>query len=286
MPNTKISALNTLAQADIDSAADLLPIVDNSATETKKATAAAVIGAAIDDATAKTTPVDADTLPLTDSAASNVMKKVSWTNIKATLKTYFDTLYQAAGAYITASSTDTLTNKTFNANGTGNSLTNVEVADFGAGVVDTDLTSVSGSDDTIPSAKATKTALDLKVDKASVPVVIQLACSDLTTALTTGTSKAYFRAPYAFTLTGVRASLLEAQTSGSIFTVDINESGTTVLSTKLTIDNNEKTSTTAATAAVISDSAIADDAEITIDIDQVGTGAKGLIVTLIGTRSI
>lgn len=45
-------------------------------------------------ATAKTTPVDADTVPLIDSAASNVLKKLSWANIKATLKTYFDSLYQ------------------------------------------------------------------------------------------------------------------------------------------------------------------------------------------------
>ena len=52
-----------------------------------------------------------------------------------------------------------------------------------------------------------------------------------------------------------------------------------------TIDNTEKTSTTASTPAVISDSSLADDAEITIDIDQVGDGtAKGLKVTLIGTR--
>lgn len=125
----------------------------------------------------------------------------------------------------------------------------------------------------------------LQADQLTLPVVIQLACSDLTTALTTGTTKAYFRAPYAFTLTGVRASLGTAQTSGSIFTVDINEAGTSVLSTKLTIDNTEKTSTTAATAAVISDSSIADDSEISVDIDQVGDGtAKGLIITLIGTR--
>jgi hypothetical protein len=113
---------------------------------------------------------------------------------------------------------------------------------------------------------------------------IQIACSDLTTALTTGTTKAYFRAPRAMTIVGVRASLATAQASGSIFTVDINDSGTTILSTKLTIDNTEKTSTTAATAAVISDSAIADDAEVTVDIDQVGDGtAKGLIVTILYT---
>jgi hypothetical protein len=51
------------------------------------------VGTSIHGASAKTTPVDADTLPLIDSAASNVLKKVSWTNIKATIKAYFDTLY-------------------------------------------------------------------------------------------------------------------------------------------------------------------------------------------------
>jgi hypothetical protein len=112
---------------------------------------------------------------------------------------------------------------------------------------------------------------------------LAIACSDETTALTSGTSKAVFRMPYAFTLTAVRASLTTAQTSGSIFTVDINETSASVLSTKLTIDNTEKTSTTAATAPVISDASLADDAEILIDIDQIGDGtAKGLKVYLIG----
>lgn len=114
-------------------------------------------------------------------------------------------------------------------------------------------------------------------------VIIQLSCSDLTTAITAGTTKAYFRSPLAFTLTGVRASLLTAQTSGNIFTVDINDTGVSILSTKLTIDNNEKTSVTAATPAVISNAAIGNDDEITIDVDQIGNGtAAGLIVTLIG----
>jgi len=53
------------------------------------------VGAAIHGATGKTTPVDGDTLPLIDSEASNVLKKVTWANIKATVKTYFDTLYAA-----------------------------------------------------------------------------------------------------------------------------------------------------------------------------------------------
>lgn len=51
------------------------------------------MGALINGADAKTTPVDADMLGLMDSAASNIMKKLSWANVKAALKTYFDTLY-------------------------------------------------------------------------------------------------------------------------------------------------------------------------------------------------
>lgn len=119
-----------------------------------------------------------------------------------------------------------------------------------------------------------------------LPFELVVACSDETTALTVGAAKITFRMPRAVTLTAVRASLVTAQTSGTIFTVDINEAGASILSTKLTIDNTEKTSTTAATAPVISDAALADDAEITIDIDQIGDStAKGLKVTLIGTRT-
>ena len=92
--------------------------------------------------------------------------------------------------------------------------------------------------------------------------------------------------PYAFTVTEVFASLGTAQTSGSIFTVDINEGGTSILSTKLTIDNTETDSDTAATPAVISDASLARRAIMTVDIDQVGDGAaKGLKVTLVGHRS-
>lgn len=49
--------------------------------------------------TAKTTPADADLFPLTDSAAGNVLKKVTWADFKATLKTYFDTLYATTSGF-------------------------------------------------------------------------------------------------------------------------------------------------------------------------------------------
>lgn len=120
---------------------------------------------------------------------------------------------------------------------------------------------------------------------AADPVCIAVAVSDETTAITTGTAKVTFRMPWAMTVTAVRASLSTASTSGNP-TFDINEGGTSILgANKLSIDANEKTSTTAATATSISDSALADDAEITIDIDTAGTGAKGAKVYLIGTKA-
>ncbi len=51
------------------------------------------IGALINGATAKTSAVDADYLPLMDSEATNLMKKLSWAYVKSILKTYFDGLY-------------------------------------------------------------------------------------------------------------------------------------------------------------------------------------------------
>lgn len=121
---------------------------------------------------------------------------------------------------------------------------------------------------------------------SEVVIPIGIACSDETTALTTGTAKATFRMPFAFTLTAVRASVTTAPT-GSVLTVDINEGGVSILSTKLTIDATENTSTTAAATAVISDANLADDAEITIDIDTVGStiAGTGLKVWLIGTKA-
>jgi hypothetical protein len=113
--------------------------------------------------------------------------------------------------------------------------------------------------------------------------VIPIACSDETTGLIAGTGKVTFRMPYAFTLTAIRASLTTAQSTGNIFTVNVRHNGTSVFSTKITIDNTEKTSTTAATPSVLSITNLSDDAEMIVDIDQLGDGtAKGLKVYLIG----
>ncbi len=58
-------------------------------------------GSFINGLTGKTTPVDADYIGLMDSAASNVLKKLSWANVKVILKAYFDTVYLGISAVLT-----------------------------------------------------------------------------------------------------------------------------------------------------------------------------------------
>lgn len=118
----------------------------------------------------------------------------------------------------------------------------------------------------------------------ALPFEIVVACSDEDTPIVAGTAKVTFRMPRGVTLTGVRAHLKTPAASGT-FTVDINEGGTTILSTKITIDAGEETSVTAATPPVISDANLADDAKMTVDVDDDADGAAtGLKITLIGTR--
>jgi len=64
--------------------------------------------------------------------------------------------------FITASSSDTLTNKTFDANGTGNSISNIETADIAAGTLVTAAEGIASNDNdtTIPTSAAVKAYAD------------------------------------------------------------------------------------------------------------------------------
>lgn len=68
-------------------------------------------------ATSKTTPVDADELPLVDSAASFGLKKLTWANLKATVKSYYDSVSSTLTNKDLTSGTNTF--PTFNQNTTG-----------------------------------------------------------------------------------------------------------------------------------------------------------------------
>lgn len=125
---------------------------------------------------------------------------------------------------------------------------------------------------------------------------IAIVCSDRTTPIVAAIDVGSYVLPFAMTLTDVQAQLLDGATSGT-FTVDINAAGSTILSTKLTIDAGETSSLTAATPYVFvafnatttraKSVPIARGAKVSMDIDDDASGdALGLIVTLIGWRHL
>lgn len=111
-----------------------------------------------------------------------------------------------------------------------------------------------------------------------------IALSDTVNAITTGTEKQSWFAPYAFTIKSLKLTV-GTQSSSGIVRVNIKEAGTTILSTRISIDALEDTSATAATAYVLSDTSIASNAKLTFDIDDAGTGAKNLQLTIYHTKN-
>lgn len=176
------------------------------------------------------------------------------------------------------------TNPLARANHTGTQTLST-ISDAGSLAALSSVTSAYITDGTIINADISSSAAIAVSKLAPLPVEIVVACSDETTALTTGTAKVTFRMPHAMTLTSVRLNVNTAPT-GSVIIVDVKESGTTIFSTKPQIATSAFTSVGGAVTGVISDSSLADDAEITINLDQIGStiAGKGLKVTLVGTR--
>lgn len=148
---------------------------------------------------------------------------------------------------------------------------------------------------TAVDAAALRTALNLApvavsgsyTDLADTPLTaLTYSVGDETTSLAVGTGVFTMRAPFAFTLTDVRASVTTAPT-GSVIQVDVNATGASVFSTPMTIDAGERSSVDAAAPAVLAVTSLGNDQELSIDVDAVGSSfpGAGLKVALIGRPS-
>jgi hypothetical protein len=131
-----------------------------------------------------------------------------------TLPTSTDTLVGRA-------TTDTLTNKTFDANGTGNSLSNVEVADFAGSAIVTEAEGIGSSDNdtSLPTSAAVKdyvdtqiTAEDLDITSDSGTIAIDLDSETLTIAGGTGIDSSASTNTVTLAIDSTVATLTGAQT--------------------------------------------------------------------------
>jgi hypothetical protein len=171
--------------------------------------------------------------------------------------------------YNATTNTPTLSNTDTNRKSIRHKVSVAGSQDFGAGSITFGLNDIISNDGSIWYKS---------VDNNQVSAIfpIGFAFGDETTDIAVGTDKLTFQMPnFATTITGVSVNVKTAPT-GSVATFDLNEAGVSVLSTKITIDAGETTSVTAATPPVISDSAIAANAIMTVDIDGVGSTVAGV----------
>ena len=169
---------------------------------------------------------------------------------------------------------DTNGNEIFKITATGSAVNEITIANAATG--NPPIISATGSDTNIGITLTPKGTGIVKGELKRFMVRLLGSTTDQTVTAALGGD--YRISNRAITVKAVGAYVDTAGTTGTC-DIDINEAGTTILSTKITLDSTEKSSETAATPPVISDSAIAADAIVTFDLDVIHTtAAKGLTV--------
>ena len=174
-------------------------------------------------------------------------------------------------AFITASSSDTLTNKTFDANGTGNSISNIEVADFAAAalVIESEGIGNNDNDTTIPTSAAVKDYVDTN-----------LTAQDLDVAGDSGTGAVDLDSQ-SLTIAGT-SNEIETAASGQTITVGLPDAVTVTTSvTTPTVKATNVQANDGTTAITITDStgAVATSSNLTVGGNLIVNGSTTQVNT-------
>ena len=133
--------------------------------------------------------------------------------------------------------------------------------------------------DAIPTASVSESYVHLISDAKSYEYV-QIACGSSTVPITSGSNRGFDVSPVNGIITNTFADYMDGGNTDSS-TFDVEVSGSSIYSTKLTIDVNESSSRSAATPAVISTGSISTGDRIFIHAEAVPTGALLPIVTIV-----
>lgn len=240
---------------------------------------------------AVTDPTDAGVFAVIISA---VLKKITWANIKATLKTYFDTVYAAIShASKHTDGTDDIQSATSGQKGlaTAAQITKLNGIETAA-----DVTDAENVEDAITGAGAETDPEDVDLFPTVVSSVLKkITWANILTALrsvlyvprtyiwyipgtvTVDTEQSVtYKLKRACTVEDVELHVQTAPTGQSLI-VDINEDGVSLFSTRPEIDAG---STTEDDNHVFSDTALAAGSELTADVDQIGSTVAGERLTV------
>lgn len=272
---TKLGHITVTQAVDLDTMESKLATIEANADVTD----AVNVGAVNAGATSKTPPVDADSFPIVDSEASNVIKRLTFTNLKAFLKTYFDTLYASVLGADDNYVTDAEKTKLSNLSGT-NTGDEPSATTSAEGVVELAINTEvdAGSDATravTPDALAGSTIFGRKT--------VSIQVYDGATDIATGDGKAYFTIPEALNgmnLVRAQATVVTAGTTNASTVMIHNKTDAQdMLSGAISIASGGTVGTVGTINTTYDDVATND--VIRIDIDSISTTKpKGLMVVL------